>query len=160
MVTLRRFAILAESYGADLARWPEETRADAERLVLSSVDARRILAAAELLDRSLDAASEAEDRALWHGTEADATLARLRIHVAGAIAAPAPPARRFGGDGWLSLGVGSATLGRLEWFGMATGGGLAVAGGLLLGYLTVSAGSTETVMTLLQPGPLHLFAFS
>jgi hypothetical protein len=160
MLTLRRFATLAESYGADLARWPEETRAEAKRLAASSVDAQRILADARVLDWTFDEASKAEDRALWHGTEAEAALTRLRGHVATAIAAPEAPARRPAVGGRLVAGFGGVSLGRLEWFGVATGGSLAVAGGLVLGYLTVSAGSAETVMTLLQPGPLHLFGFS
>lgn len=157
MMTVRRFAELAESYGADFARWPEEARADAARLAARSGEAQRLLAEAASFDRMMEEAGAAEDQVLWQGTEAEAAVARLRDRVGAAIAAPGA-VKRSGRVVRTSPGFAVAGFGGLEWLGMATGGGFAVAGGLLLAYLTASPGTAETVMSLLQPSPLHLFA--
>lgn len=151
MMTLRRFRAMADIYGADLRRWPEEVRGEAEALVTVSLQARTFLDEARRLDDAIEAASAHEDAVLWRPGEQDAALARLRSGVEARIAASA---RRLpaagGGRGILSL--------RLRWLGMATGGGFAVMAGLLIGALYVSAPEPEGVLMLLQPAPIQVLA--
>ena len=47
MMTLNRFRTLADSYGADLQRWPERMRPQALVLLDSSGEAREIIARAK-----------------------------------------------------------------------------------------------------------------
>ena len=81
MMTLERFESLADSYGGQLWRWPEDSRSDAEALLSSSAEARRILDRARILDETIGAASVNSTR---HTADApdSAALARLRSAVA------------------------------------------------------------------------------
>lgn len=152
MLTLRRFTALAESYGAELLRWPPEARGEAAALLRSSAAARAILDEARVLDEAIAAAGRREDAALWRPGEQDAALARLRSGVAARIAAS--PRRRPTGRlaGWAPS---SAVLG---WIGMAAGGGLVVAAGLFIGALSATAPTPDSVLTILQPAPIHILA--
>jgi len=62
-MTLEEFKRLAETWGGDMARWPEASRAAAEALA-QTADARQILEDARQLDRLIDAAAPeiSEDR--------------------------------------------------------------------------------------------------
>ena len=159
MLTLGRFKALADSYGADLRRWPDEARGEARALLNVSAEARALLDEALALDEAIDAASAGEDAVLWQPGGEDAALARLRSGVAARIAASTRrgaarqrfagvPAR--GGDGALAL--------YLRWAGMATGGGLAIMAGLLIGVMYASAPAPDGVLTLLEPAPLQILA--
>ena len=53
-----RFEALAEAYGGDLARWPSELRAAAERLLKTRPELSQVLAEAAELDAMLGASSE------------------------------------------------------------------------------------------------------
>lgn len=59
MMTIERFKVLVEAYGANPARWPEAERAVAETFVNATPEAQRILAEAAALDHVLDTASTA-----------------------------------------------------------------------------------------------------
>lgn len=52
-MTLERFVELLDVHGADLGRFPEAERAEAERLLVESVEARGALEEAKLLDGAL-----------------------------------------------------------------------------------------------------------
>ncbi|HTU54163.1 MAG TPA: hypothetical protein VMF62_09350 [Acetobacteraceae bacterium] len=83
----------------------------------------------------------------------DAALARLRARVAARIAAP--PERRFGA---LKAAI-PRPLPSLPPFGLglAAGGGLAIMAGLLIGALYTAAPSSDSLLALLQPAPIHIF---
>jgi hypothetical protein len=49
-MNIARFRHLADAYGADIARWPAEERADASSLLAQSEEAQRVLAQARVLD--------------------------------------------------------------------------------------------------------------
>lgn len=59
MMTIERFKVLVEAYGADPARWPEAERAVAEAFANASPEAQQLLAEAAAFDLMLDAASTA-----------------------------------------------------------------------------------------------------
>ncbi len=88
MLSLKRFASLANSYGADLERWPAATHADVRELLDASPEARAIFGAARAEDHAIGAARRREEGALWHPGDQDAALARLRSGVAARITAP------------------------------------------------------------------------
>ncbi|ALL12601.1 hypothetical protein [Caulobacter henricii] len=98
-MTLERFKSLAESYGGDLARWPESEREAARALLISTSGALEpVLVEAAQLDRLLDLApAQAADAAL---------LGRL------IAAAPQPLrlARRWLAGAGAALGLGAAAL--------------------------------------------------
>jgi hypothetical protein len=76
IMTIADFERLLDVYGSDRTRWPVEARASAGQLVARDKAARRLLAEAEALDRTLERAplpSLAEEAAL-----ADRILAAAR----------------------------------------------------------------------------------
>ena len=79
MLTIKRFQVLAESYGADLQRWPQESRTEAERLLAVSSEARQALAAARILDAAI---LEASTQDQLSPAEQSAALERLKSAVA------------------------------------------------------------------------------
>ena len=85
MLTLARLRALTEIYGADLQRWPEDTRAAAQKLLSESSEARALLDEARVLDDMIAAASAHEDSARWRTGERDVALARLRAGVGARI---------------------------------------------------------------------------
>jgi hypothetical protein len=127
MLTLAAFRRLAGTYGADLARWPEAQRAEAEALLTTSPAAREILQKAAALDTALDSLAlpepDAED------------LARLRAGVAARLSAPVlrsrlPPLPRWS---WLTAGASGA-----------------VAAGLMVGLLTATPPANTGLLSILQ----------
>jgi len=143
MLTLKRFATLAASYGADLDRWPEDIRGEANELLAASPEARALLEQARTLDTAL------VGNAVWQLGEQEAALVRLRIGVASRIADTAglKPAQR---PSWRL---------DLRWLGMAAGSGLAVAAGLAIGVLDVPAASSpDIVQIMFQPAPIDILA--
>lgn len=151
MLTLKRFSAMADSYGAELTRWPEALRGEAEALLKLSPEARAVLDEARRLDQAIAAGSAHDDARLWPPGESDAALARLRASVDARIAAPAgfrPEPRRLG---WApSL--------RLRWAGLATAGGFAIMAGLLIGGLYAGTPEPDSVLTILQPQPMQILA--
>ena len=69
------------SYGADLQRWPEEARRDAQALLDHSAEAGVLFDEARTLDQAIDQATIREDALLWPPGERDAALDRLRSGV-------------------------------------------------------------------------------
>jgi hypothetical protein len=158
MMTVNRLQTLSDSYGADLLRWPAEERRGAEALLRSSDDARQILANAAETDALLDAMSRAE-QATWSAPGEAAALARLRAGIAGHIAREnlaRGPRRRWRGLLTLNGGV-LAVQANLGWLSLATSGGIAVAGGFLIGVISAPSGLSEGVLNLLPTAPLHVF---
>jgi hypothetical protein len=102
MLTLRQFQTLLDSYGADVGRWPEETRAGAQALLQASDDARALQQEARELDDVIATAGAHEERARWLTGERDVAMARLRARVSARIATvevkrPAPLWSRMSG---------------------------------------------------------------
>jgi len=155
MLTLRRFRSMTESYGADLARWPEQARADARALLSVSEDARALLEEAQALDDLIQATHAQEEGLRWKFGEQDAALERLRSGVAARIAAlPARPRTRDRLRHWFQ---GEAAPARLRWLGLATGGACAIIGGLLIGGHYESASTSPGVLNqMLRPAVLEI----
>lgn len=151
MLTLRRFRTMADSYGADLLRWPDGARAEAQALLKASPAARALLDEARTLDDAIEAAGASEDAVLWEPDGQDAAMARLRSGVEARIAASAERRPTFRRTGWASAL-------HTRRVGMATGGGFAIAAGLLIGAIYSSDPATDSVLTLLQPVPIHVWA--
>lgn len=160
MLTLERLRALTESYGADLQRWPEETRAAAQALLSQSSEARALLEEARVLDDMIAAATAHEESARWRTGERHVAMARLRARV-GARIATTEVIRTTPLRSWLmGLLFGSrqpdsaqsAVALRLRWIGLATTGALAVAAGLVIGAMYEATPATTGVLTqLLQP---------
>jgi hypothetical protein len=156
MMTLRRFQALADSFGANVQRWPEAERDAAWALLRTSPAAQAVLAVAKRLDSAIAAASAQEQADAWPPGEADAALARLQSWVGGRIAASEhrrPPARR----GWPLAGRQA-----WAWFspagvaGVAASGAIAITAGLLIGALSTTEPTPNTLLAVLQPEPIHL----
>lgn len=136
-MTLAVFVTLSEAYGGDIARWPEDRRAEAEGFAAENAEAAEALAEAEALDRMLDemtvpAPSMAlTARVLGDAAAESATRAR-------AVKAPAAQSRQR--SGWrvllAQLGLGSSAL-------VAGGLGVAAMAGLAVGV--IAPVSTATV---------------
>jgi hypothetical protein len=156
MLTLRRFKAMADSYGSDLQRWPEEVRAEASSLLDASPQARAVLVAERALDDAIAAASADETARLLQPDAQVAALARVRAAVGAQIAASAAP-RRFG---WRLAAGGQRMLRdlHLRWVGIAAAGGFAVLAGLLLGGMYASQPAPDVVLAMLQPAPFHILA--
>lgn len=156
MMTLRRFQALADSYGADLQRWPEAERDAARALLRLSPRAQSVLAAAQRLDAAIAAASSQERAATWQPGEADAALARLRSGVASRIAASARR-KSTARHGWTSatwqLGTRFSPAGVAS---VAASGAIAITAGLLIGTLYTVEPTPDGLLATLQPTPIHL----
>jgi hypothetical protein len=146
MMTLRRFRTLADSYGADLQRWPERVRPQAHGLLRSSAQAQQIIARARELDEAIAAAGVARSERLWSGDRADAVLVRLRNGVAARIAPAAPAA---------AIAARSAPW-RVRWISLATAASVAILAGLLLGIRYAPVAPHQDFLALLQPSPVQL----
>jgi hypothetical protein len=158
MMTLRRFESLADSYGGQLRRWPEDSRGDAEALLRSSAEARRILDRARLLDETIGAAS-ANSTPQTAGSSDSAALARLRAAVA--IRLDTGPARRRPNRlfTWLaSTTAPEAFGGNTRWVGMAACGAAVVVAGVITGLLYAPPPTTRDVLSMLQPEPIQIFS--
>jgi hypothetical protein len=159
MLTLGRFRALAQSYGADLRRWPEEMRGEAEALLNVSGEARAVLDEARKLDAAIEAAGLYEDAVLWPPGEQEAALARLRSGVAARIASSSTHGLAHRRSGRMSAASGRWAFFPLHfhWVGLATGGG-AILAGLLIGAMYASPSASDDVLTMLQPSPIHILA--
>lgn len=164
MMTPKRFRVLADSYGADLQRWPESLRAQARALLETSAQARAAIARARELDEVITAAYATREARLWRGESADATLQRLREHVTARIdpipsvgatparIAAAAPAQRIG---FFRFSY-RAHSPRIRWLSLATAAGIAVVVGFVLGVLYSPATPSQDLTALMQPAPLQL----
>lgn len=156
MLTIRQFGEMADSYGSDLRRWPEEVRAEASLLVEGSAEARRILEDARRLDRVIEAGAEVYDAA-----EQGAALARLRSMTAARIPAirdrePFAEWQNRAFVFWQELQT--VIVLRRGWIGMAAGGSVAVAMGLMVGLSYAPASTADNFQAMLQPAPINIMA--
>jgi hypothetical protein len=161
MLTLRRFKALVDSYGADLQRWPPQVRGDAQALLGASLEARELLAEARRLDAAIEANAR-DDAALWQRRE-EAALARLRSGVAARIASPARPSTAWrAATIWRAedvlAAIGRALVLNPGRFGIAAGCAIAVVAGLLIGGLYASTPAADSLLSMLDPAPIHLLA--
>ena len=154
MMTLNRFRTLADSYGADLQRWPERVRPQALVLLDSSGEAREIIARAKDLDEAIVAAGTARSERLWCGDRADAALARLRNSVAVRIVPAIPGAAR---GTYLRRAARSAPW-RMRWISLATAASVAILAGLVLGIRYSQVPPQQDFLALVQPSPIQLLA--
>ena len=95
-MTIADFERLLDVYGSDRTRWPVEARASAGQLVARDKAARRLLAEAEALDRTLERAplpSLAEEAALADRILAAARRSPRMVPIVKADAAAMRPAR-------------------------------------------------------------------
>jgi hypothetical protein len=159
---------MADSYGANLQRWPHDMRSAAQALLDVSQQARACLDEARALDDAIAVASARGDEAARRSGEDGAALDRLRVGVAAQIAVPfrvrraarwrqvrawSERAREFivahttsAGTTWAGMSWSQMT-----WIGMATGGSVAVIAGFLIGASYASTPSSDAVLGLLQP---------
>lgn len=165
MMTLRRFRILAGSYGAELQRWPERLRPQAQALLATSTEARVIIARARELDEAIAAAGAARDTGIWRGAGADSALQRLRANVTarvGAIAAAdaseAPIAATTAASRSDFHAPNRAPSRRTRWLSLATAASIAVIVGFVIGVVYSPTTPTQELTALLQPAPLQLLA--
>ncbi len=159
MLTLGQFAALADSFGAELQRWPDAVRDEAAALLQESPQARARLAKARMLDEAIMAAGAEADALLQPSGGPDAALVRLRAGVAarlGSSTARQPKRWRLA---WVFAGMARLPLStNLGWVGMATGSGFAIAAGLFIGSLYAPAPPSNNVLTMLQSAPIQMLA--
>jgi hypothetical protein len=158
MLTLGRFRKLADSYGGDLQRWPQDVRGEAQALLAASPQARVCLDEAQALDDAIAAASASRDVVARRLSEDGAALARLQSGVMARIGAPTPW-RRLTCWSFMRAWSGRANefaSAHLVWAGMTTAGSLAVIAGFLIGALSMSAPASDVVLGMLQP--IHILA--
>lgn len=53
-ISIAQFEAALDAHGADVSRWPQPLRGDANLLLTGSVEAQRLLAAAQTVDALLD----------------------------------------------------------------------------------------------------------
>jgi hypothetical protein len=154
MMTLERFRTLADSYGADLQRWPEGLRPQALALLECSAEARELIAQEDALDQAISAAERTRCASLWSGDRPEAALARLRNGVAARITAGAAA-------GAIAAAKSPADTARnpprrVRWISLATAASAAILAGLVLGIRYSPAAPPQDLLTLLQPAPVQL----
>jgi len=149
MMTLKRFRRLADSYGADLRRWPERLRPEARRLLESSAQAQEIIARAEELDDAIIAAAAARSDSVWSGDGPEGALVRLRDGVAARIRPPAPAS---------AIRTAHNVPRRAGWISLATAASVAILAGLVLGIRYSPAAPQQDLLALLQPAPVQLLS--
>lgn len=158
MMTLRRFRTLADSYGADLRRWPEPARRQALALLDDSAEAQAIIASARELDEAIAAAGTARLERLWQGESADTAVHRLHDRVAAHIRGSS--SETAGGRRRTRSPAIHYPPRRVGWLGLATAACVAVVAGLALGILYSPPAPQEDLTTLLQPAPLQVLTDS
>ena len=157
-MTLKRFKSLADSYGGKLGRWPEESRRDAEALLSSSEEARRILDEARMIDETIGVA---RDHATSHAANApdSEALARLRAAVARRLEVAPPRQRPNPLLEWLLISTGAEAFGnRRRWVGMATCSAVLIVAGVLTGLRYTPPSTPDNVLSMLRPVPMQIFS--
>jgi len=156
MMTLKRFRKLADSYGADLRRWPERLRPEARRLVESSAQAREIIGRAGELDDAIIAAGAARSDSVWSGDGPEDALPRLRNGVAARIRSAAPATAIAAGG--IPIRTARNAPRRVGWISLATAASVAILAGLVLGIRYSPAAPQQDLLALLQPAPVQLLS--
>jgi len=155
-MSIKRFRSLSAAYGADLRRWPEEERRDAQLLLEASAEARAVLAEASDLDRIVAHAAE-QDRAARDAEEQAVALTRLRSHVALRIGQPTQP--RIPGALRFVAALLVLARARRQGFGVmgfASLGALSIAAGLIIGWAYTPPPNSHDPILLLETAPLRI----
>ena len=155
MMTLRRFRKLAESYGADLQRWPQRLRGQALAMLDASAEAQAIIIRARELDEAIAAAGAAHDARVWGAESADVALRRLHERVSARTRRPASEGAVLSGA-FNSRSASRYRPQRAGWVGFATAAALAVLAGLALGIFYSPSAPPQDLTALLQPAPLQV----
>jgi len=159
MITLKRFESLAESYGGQLWRWPEDSRNDAEALLNSSAEARRILDQARMLDETIGAAARPDPPPDAVDARDAAALARLRSAVAMRLEATPSHRRRGRFLDWVASSISAKVFGsNSRWVGVAACGAVVVVAGVITGLLYEPPRAPPNLLSILQPEPMQIFS--
>ena len=154
MLKIERFTSLARSYGANIDLWPVEVQADALSLLKISKVARTVLAEERLMDDALAAARRHQEISLWPPGERSVALVRLRTNVAARIApAPSGPSR-FGARLFAQV---RGLWPHLNWLGISSGSGIAVAAGLFIGMHFPNLPASGDLLSTLQVASIPIF---
>ena len=154
MLKIERFTALVRSYGANSDLWPVEERGDALALLEISKAARAVLAEERLLDDALAGALKHQESPRMSPVEHDAALARLRTNVAARIArASAEPSGLRGRFFAHVRGLWPD----LNWLGLSSGSGIAVAAGLFIGMHFPTFPTSADLLSSLQVASIPIF---
>jgi hypothetical protein len=172
VLTIARLEELAAVYGADLHRWPEESRHEAQALLNTSAEARAILAEARLLDMALGAATKFDDATLWKSRDQPVALERLRAGVSARIGestsrprpalfgprAPRRARKRTQEQRLRERGMGSMGLFGFGRLGVAGIGVAAVVAGLFIGAGYTPPATPDDLLSAMQLTPIYVLA--
>lgn len=154
MLKIERFTALVRSYGANSDLWPVEERGDALALLEISKAARAVLAEERLLDDALAGALKHQESPRMSPVEHDAALARLRTNVAARIARASAEPSGFRGRFFAHV---RGLWPDLNWLGLSSGSGIAVAAGLFIGMHYPALSASGDLLSTLQVASIPIF---
>ena len=154
MLKIERFTALVRSYGANSDLWPVEERGDALALLEISKAARAVLAEERLLDDALAGALKHQESPRMSPVEHDAALARLRTNVAARIACASAEPSGFRGRFFAHV---RGLWPDLNWLGLSSGSGIAVAAGLFIGMHFPALSASGDLLSTLQVASIPIF---
>lgn len=154
MLKIERFTALVRSYGANSDLWPVEERGDALALLEISKAARAVVAEERLLDDALAGALKHQESPRMSTVEHDAALARLRTNVAARIARASAEPSGFRGRFFAHV---RGLWPDLNWLGLSSGSGIAVAAGLFIGMHFPALSASGDLLSTLQVASIPIF---
>lgn len=154
MLKIERLTALVRSYGANSDLWPVEERGDALALLEISKAARAVLAEERLLDDALAGALKHQESRRMSPVEHDAALARLRTNVAARIARASAEPSGFRGRFFAHV---RGLWPDLNWLGLSSGSGIAVAAGLFIGMHFPALSASGDLLSTLQVASIPIF---
>ena len=154
MLKIERFTALVRSYGANSDLWPVEERGDALALLEISKAARAVLAEERLLDDALAGALKHQESPRMSPVEHDAAVARLRTNVAARIARASAEPSGFRGRFFAHV---RGLWPDLNWLGLSSGSGIAVAAGLFIGMHYPALSASGDLLSTLQVASIPIF---
>lgn len=154
MLKIERFTALVRSYGANSDLWPVEERGDALALLEISKAARAVLAEERLLDDALAGALKHQESPRMSPVEHDAAVARLRTNVAARIARASAEPSGFRGRFFAHV---RGLWPDLNWLGLSSGSGIAVAAGLFIGMHFPALSASGDLLSTLQVASIPIF---
>ena len=155
MLKIERFTALVRSYGANSDLWPVEERGDALALLEICKAARAVLAEERLLDDALAGALKHQESPRMSPVEHDAAVARLRTNVAARIARASAEPSGFRGRFFAHV---RGLWPDLNWLGLSSGSGIAVAAGLFIGMHSPNLPASGDLLSTLQVASIPIFA--
>ena len=154
MLKIERFTALVRSYGANSDLWPVEERGDALALLEICKAARAVLAEERLLDDALAGALEHQESPRMSPVEHDSAVARLRTNVAARIARASAEPSGFRGRFFAHV---RGLWPDLNWLGLSSGSGIAVAAGLFIGMHFPALSASGDLLSTLQVASIPIF---